>query len=292
MPSSRATSIRSSDPAALVAAAPAVEFRARRPAPPLDAFVECLWSVRGRGPYRRAQVLPNGALQLMLNFGAPHRVLGYGSRVVDEAHRRAWVAGLQLQPLEIEAPEVTDLFAVRFRPGGAHAFLQLPLHAVNDQVVAADALLGAAATELHERLLAAPSGAARIAAAEAWLLARLAPREPGQGLVQRALRALAEPAPGRPVAQLCDELGLSNKHLIDLFRRHVGLAPKALARVQRFHRALAALAAGQAGTEVAHALGYADQSHFVHEFRRLAGVTPGDFLRRRGDDGESLVMPG
>jgi len=32
--------------------------------------------------------------------------------------------------------------------------------------------------------------------------------------------------------------------------------------------------------EVAHAAGYADQSHLNREFRALAGTTPSDFVRR------------
>ncbi len=37
-------------------------------------------------------------------------------------------------------------------------------------------------------------------------------------------------------------------------------------------------------------LGYADQAHFNHEFRRFSAVAPGAFLRLRGEDGESLVL--
>ena len=81
------------------------EFRHLVPGVPLAALVERLWAVRGRGPYRRAQVLPNGALQVMVNFGEPHRVLGYGERSVSGAHPCSWVAGLQHRPLTIEGPE-------------------------------------------------------------------------------------------------------------------------------------------------------------------------------------------
>src|SRR5262249_42119244 len=149
--------------------------------------------------------------------------------------------------------------------------LHLPLHALADQVVAADALIGAAADELHERLLEAPSREARFLIVERWLLARLRPREPAQALVMRALAQLGRAGDGSgSVAAACDQLGLSNKHLIDLFRRHVGMTPKAIARVGRFHRSLGALAAGASATAVAYRLGYADQAHFNHEFRRFA----------------------
>lgn len=270
--------------------APPLEFWRAVPRAPLAAFVECVWAVRGAGGYRRAQVLPNGALQLMLNFGAPHHVLAFGAREQRQQHRRAWIAGLQDEPLAIEAPEVSDLLAIRFRPGGAHAFLGLPLDALTNQVVDADALLGAALATLHEPLAEAPDRSAQLRLVEDWLLARLAPREPEQALVARAIAALAVP-PGTSVHETCERLGLSNRHLIALFRRHVGLPPKTLARVLRFHAALRQLPRAASRTELALALGYADQAHFNHEFRRFAGLSPGRYAARRGDDDESVILP-
>ncbi|MCW5634315.1 MAG: AraC family transcriptional regulator [Rubrivivax sp.] len=271
--------------------AAAIEFFAVRPRAPLDAFVELIWAVRGAAPYRRAAVLPNGAVQLMLNFGAAHRLLRCAGRAAQREFDGAWVAGLQELPLEIEAPDFTDIFAVRFRPGGAHAFFRGgPLDALTHDVVAAEGWMPRDLAELHERVGGAGDRAAQALAAEAWLLARLAPREPGHGLVQRAVAALADPLPGASVHETCERLGVSNRHLIALFRRHVGLAPKTYARVRRFHATLAGLAAGAAPADLAARLGFADQAHMGNEFRRLAGVTPGEFVARRGADAESVIL--
>lgn len=269
----------------------AIEFFAAPARPPLSRFVEMFWGTRGRGPYHRSRVLPNGALQLMLNFGPPHHVVGIGERRVDHEHHHAWIAGLQELPLSIASPEVTDIFAVRFKPGGAHAFFGGPIDALSNEVVPADAWFGRAADELHERVGAAGGQrAGQVNAAEDWLLGRLAPREPAQGLVERAASALARLEPGTSVAGTCEQLGLSNKHLIDLFRRHVGLAPKTYARIRRFHAALGSLAVGEPRADLAARLGYSDQAHFGHDFKRLAGVTPGEFVARRGIDNESLIL--
>jgi AraC-like DNA-binding protein len=83
---------------------------------------------------------------------------------------------------------------------------------------------------------------------------------------------------------------VSNRHLIRTFRDVVGLPPKSFARIRRFHAALRALPAATARAQLAFDLGYADQAHFNHEFRRLSGVTPSQYLRYRGPDNESLVL--
>lgn len=132
-------------------------FFARRPAPPLDRFVATIWAVRGSAGYRRAAVLPNGAIQLMVNFGAPHGVTAIADRRADLTFARAWIAGMQEAPLAIVSPLHSDLLAIRFRPGGAHAFLPVPPSAIANDVVDAQALLGADVDELRERLCAAPT---------------------------------------------------------------------------------------------------------------------------------------
>jgi AraC-like DNA-binding protein len=269
------------------------DFFCAVPRAPLDLFVESIWAVRGDAPYRRSAVLPNGALQLMMNFGAPHAVIGQGSRSLHREYGTAWIAGLQDAPLAIESPERSDLVAIRFRPGGAHAFLPVPLAALTNDVVHAADVLGAATEELRERLALARSRKAQVQAVEVWLQARLRPLEREFAWVSRALAALNEPAAhGRrpPVASACDALGLSNRHLIHVFRNLVGLPPKSVARVQRFHAALQRLPAERSRATLALDLGYADQSHFNNEFRRFAGVTPGVFLERRGEDNESLIL--
>ena len=91
------------------------------------------------------------------------------------------------------------------------------------------------------------------------------------------------------MAAACERLGVSNRHLIRLFREVVGLPPKTLARIQRFHAALRRLPTAPARATLALDLGYADQAHFNHEFLRLAGVTPTEFLACRGADDESLL---
>lgn len=264
-------------------------FFARRPAPPLDRFVATIWAVRGSAGYRRAAVLPNGAIQLMVNFGAPHGVTAIADRRADLTFARAWIAGMQEAPLAIVSPLHSDLLAIRFRPGGAHAFLPVPPSAIANDVVDAQALLGADVDELRERLCAAPTRERQAAAVEAWLLARLRPREPAHSIVQRAVTMLGQRALGESVAGACVRLGVSNRWLIRMFRDTVGVPPKTYARIRRFHEALRRLPASSRA-DLALDLGYADQAHFNHEFRRFSAVAPGAFLRLRGEDGESLVL--
>lgn len=80
--------------------------------------------------------------------------------------------------------------------------------------------------------------------------------------------------PSTRIAHLADEIGWSRGHLVDRFRREVGLTPKRFARVVRFRSAFDRLATAASLATVAAECGYADQSHLTHEFREMAGETP------------------
>jgi len=80
--------------------------------------------------------------------------------------------------------------------------------------------------------------------------------------------------PGVEIAPMAAELGVSERQLRRRVTRAVGYGPKRLARVLRLQRAVGAARAGDELARVALDAGYADQAHFAHECRELAGVPP------------------
>src|SRR5690606_28493065 len=69
--------------------------------------------------------------------------------------------------------------------------------------------------------------------------------------------------------------------LIGLFKRRVGVTPKAFARLMRFWNALSRLEQGRYDSLAAVAMdcGYYDQSHFINDFQDFAGINPRTYLR-------------
>lgn len=59
------------------------------------------------------------------------------------------------------------------------------------------------------------------------------------------------------------------------FTHATGMSPREVRRIARAREAVACLQRGEAIAEVAHRLGYADQSHLTRELKRLTGYTPG-----------------
>jgi len=80
-----------------------------------------------------------------------------------------------------------------------------------------------------------------------------------------------------PLGNLAALAGMSRYQLIRGFRAATGLTPHAWQLNQRINQARACLRAGKALADIAHNLGFADQSHFQRMFKAHTGVTPGSY---------------
>jgi methylphosphotriester-DNA--protein-cysteine methyltransferase len=98
------------------------------------------------------------------------------------------------------------------------------------------------------------------------------------------LRAIDRGLDAVRIGKIADTIGISHKHLLREFDRCVGLTPKLYARLCAFQRVIRSVGhkaevdwAGTAAT-----CGYHDQAHLIHEFRAFSGLTPANYLAKRG----------
>ena len=79
--------------------------------------------------------------------------------------------------------------------------------------------------------------------------------------------------------ELANVAYLSPFHLSRVFLDDTGLPPHAYLTQVRIMRAKELLAQGWRISDVAHELGFVDQSHFHRRFKAIVGMTPGQFRR-------------
>ena len=91
------------------------------------------------------------------------------------------------------------------------------------------------------------------------------------------------------VAETAHKLGVSKEHFSRLFRSATGWSPLDYFQRRRVQKASRLLLDHRVSiTNVVHAMGYFDSSHFCHKFRRYLGMTPREFRKRYGTHGPSL----
>jgi AraC-like DNA-binding protein len=251
----------------------------RRPIAPLAPFIDTLWAnERGPLPHAREVSLPTGRFDIVIpllerqtisRFADAQDKLGdrFNGAVLQGAHDRAHQRDTQ---------SASAVVGVHFKAGGAAAFFGGAVPELYNRTVPLDALWGVSARVLCEELREVAGPHARLLRLEAYLMARLQHAAPVDAMVAAALHALAQQPARALIEPVQRASGCGPTQFIARFERAVGFTPKRYARVQRFH-ALVQVLAQQAlpdWAQVAVEAGYADQSHLIGEFKRLAGITP------------------
>ncbi|MFM9838448.1 MAG: AraC family transcriptional regulator [Cyclobacteriaceae bacterium] len=77
---------------------------------------------------------------------------------------------------------------------------------------------------------------------------------------------------------LANHAALSKFHLLRIFKKETGLAPYTYQLQLRLNAARKLIFQKKHLSEVAHELGFVDQAHFIHTYKKYAAITPGDFL--------------
>ena len=266
-----------------------------RPHPTLAPFVESIWfASRAALAHNRERSLPTGRVDIVIpllqdslvrfdSVSASHAV-HYRGGIVSGAHDRFVVRGMA---------GASAVIGVHFRPGGAAPFFAGALSALHNRTELLDALWGPAAAALRERLQHAPTLAQRFRLVEDALLAHGPTAYPLDGRVLQAVQMLGRDPSVARVDSVQRASGYSPQQFIRRFDSLVGITPKRFARVLRFNALLRRVV--RVGPRDWAALaaegGYYDQSHLIHEFRLLAGITPARYVPAQSDQPSHVPLP-
>ena len=247
------------------------------PAPALADFIESYWFVvtpPGASMNLSVDVFADARADLVFNYGAPYTRVEPG-RVESLAHSN--LDAQRVHPITIKQRGRVIVAGVRFKTAGLGAFVS-SVHRFTNRVVPIATVFGRDVIAL-ERALREKIGDDKSQAAllDAYFGSKLEPTDSKRQLW--ALKSKIEAANGLVrIDELAEEAGVSIRQIDRLFREHLGVRPKAFARIARFQNAIGLLKKDPGCTmaDVAARCGYYDQSHFVHEFRRFAGAPPKD----------------
>jgi AraC-like DNA-binding protein len=224
-----------------------MSYREHAPPPALAPWLECFWERRGE-PGEPVRVLPDGCIDIVFAERLGAQLVG--------ANTTAFLASV---------PDSSRFVGARMLPGCAPALLGIAAEQVRDaRLPVSEALARGAALE---EVLA--ESADPLATLQAELLARGARAPRPDPMVQAAVSRI-----DLPISALARDLGVSERQLRRRVTAAVGYGPRRLARVLRLGHALSAARAGDELARVAFDAGYADQAHFTHDCRELAGVPP------------------
>ncbi len=177
------------------------------------------------------------------------------------------VSGYQIKILE----GAGHVFGVAFRPGCFRPWLGAPVASITDRVVPATDVFG-------PDVPADPD----VAEVERFLLTHLPEADPKAFAAAEAVDVIADGPDVTRVETLAERLGMSVRGVQRLFAEYVGIGPKWVIRRYRLHEVTERMAAGGEidWAALAADLGYADQGHFIRDFKSMFGEPPTWYAQR------------
>lgn len=130
--------------------------------------------------------------------------------------------------------------------------------------------------ELNAQLVNAKSSQECVELLSTFLLAKLRQARPRDLLVEESLSFIHENINVITLKDLLRHLHISERQYEKRFLQTVGVTPQFYIRVKRFNEAIRLMDTGEYErlSDVAYALNFYDQSHFIRDIKQFSGITP------------------
>lgn len=215
----------------------------------LSQTVNCYWEVRSLTKLRedfQYLILPDGCVDAVFDVG-----------------EKPCSGDAIIMALDIRADTITlgrefHYVGIRFQPG---TWLKNPERLIGKADIVSE-LAGLDMPELTRKLRASADFSQKLI-----LLEELAQACQDTGLVKvnRWLqRVFANPDRVNSVADIVELSGYSTRHVQRIFKEQTGYSPHDFLKIIRFQQSLLARSRDA----------YSDQSHYIHQFKRMTGFTP------------------
>lgn len=178
-----------------------------------------------------------------------------------------------------------EMIVVVFYPHTMNMFLHSPASLFYNQEISGYDIEDRGLNGLAEQVFECEDNKECVNRIEEWLLVRLACNFDHTDYGIKRIHAVIKEIcvhTHNTVEELSSTSCLSKKQFEREFNTLVGMNPKEYIRIVRLQKALALLHQKRNDinhAQIAYASGYADQSHYIREFKRLSGYTPESLLK-------------
>lgn len=226
------------------------------------------------------RVYPCGYATMVFHYGSPSKFQKKNSSIYIEPS--LVICGQQTNYYDLSLSGKTGMILIVFRPHGVKPFFNFPITELLNENLSLQDLINNEAIELEDKLFNAPSNKQRITHLESFLIKRLIQNNEFER-VEHAIKMI-ENSKGQIKAQdIAHEVCLGIKQFERTFSKYVGINPKKFASIVRFQNVIQMKRKykNSSMTQLAFDNGYYDQSHFIHDFKSITGLTPKTFFNAR-----------
>ncbi len=257
-----------------------------KPHPCLSKIVDYYWLEKSGK--QNIRVLPDGCASIIFNVGKNTRIDFHNNEYLDFSDNI--LIGPQTRHYDIYFEDENSLYGIKFRQNGAFHFLKTPMIKYKDQFFQLSDVVDGESDDLLKTLLETDGADEVKRALDYYLLIKTDTLLGVSGIVDVTVKKLLSGKNNISITKLSHEAKVTNKHLITLFKKKVGISPKILHRITRFIR-VAGIVLNQNNinwSQLAYECNFYDQAHLVNEFKQFSGFSPTQFLTQA--DSEDLKL--
>lgn len=261
-----------------------ISVREYKPVDRLKPFVKFFWQGefnRHGSSILRQKVIPNGYVEMIIHLSSLHCDLFSGNNWGQSPEYT--IIGLYTKPYDVHFRDLVNVFGIRFKPEGFYNIFGVPAAEFSEKFEDMEDLAGTAFGEFCEKIRETGNIAGRLMLAEKYLLKNLDKKKLYMDYVNRAAEIIRRNNGFIRIEDLAGEVFISIRQLEREFKRKIGISPKFYMRINRLNEVQRQLEEQDQLdlTEITYACGYADQAHFIRDFRSLTGQKPTFFVRDR-----------
>jgi AraC-like DNA-binding protein len=202
--------------------------------------------------------------------------------------RDALIYGQTTIPTENACSASFNALGILFYPHAINELFGVPASQFTNQMIPLGDFLN---KELVSQVMESATTNGQMELINNFLLKRVTSIHSEDKLVKHSLDKIKSSRGIIQVRDLCEFYNISERQFERRFHSVIGVSPRHYVKVARFHEAINLIRSGryERFSEIAHALQYADQSHFIRHMKELSGVNSKNF-QNRGYSGIVNVM--
>ncbi len=235
------------------------------PSPSLLDVVDCYWlCLDNRDPIH--VVLPDGTVDVVIQ--------------IDNQSAQSWVYGTTTTRADLPLAQDCHYLGIRFRPGQSRHFMTASARELTDTHESTQGLLKFSLEEIPEHL----ARGTITHHLDRILTDHLATGFTNYPSLDQVIQLIEAKRGCLRIDEAVDSFGQSRRQFERVFLETVGVSAKKFATIIRLQHATQLISSPSRLplSLVAAELGYTDQSHMAHDFKRLIGLSPTEFSQDLG----------
>ena len=244
-------------------------FRRVEPTILAAPWTECFWIIENDDPKQVTQkIIPDGFPEIIFHFGDPYEINLNGKW---ERQALNLLAGQIKKFFWLRNTGKASMLGIKLKPHSLALGFNMSMHDLTGKVENLSRVKNNALKELTELVNRESTFDGRIDLISAYFENLKHEKHP----INQALEIIFKSRGMNSVSDLVNELKISERQLERIFKRYVGLTPKFYSRVTRFSTIFQLKEQGDPSwIDLTHETGFADQSHFIRNFKSFTGEDP------------------